>query len=125
MEEAYFLSEIQQAYVILQQIDKLLADIELKINTIEGKRPQLESTLRTFQQVERLALRYLVLAQRMGLPEDVDSAINLIARLITSIRMLQISLSMLYATNPVTAAIGVAGLFGSAVTLTDSLAGYV
>lgn len=95
------------------------------MDVIEGKQPKLESTLKTFQQVERLALRYLVLARRMGLPEDVDAAINLVARLITSIRMLQISLSMLYATNPLTAAIGVAGLIGGAVSITDSLAGYV
>jgi hypothetical protein len=106
------------------QIDKLLADIELKINNIEGKRVQVENTLKTFQQVERLALRYLVLARRMGLPEELDAAIGKIAQLITAIRMLQIAADLAMASNPVTAAIGVAGLLGSVYTFGDVMAGY-
>ena len=109
---------------MLQQIDKLLADIELKINNIEGKQPKLESTLQTFREIERLALRWLVLSRRLGLPDDVDQAINKVAQLITSIRMLQISMSLLYATNPLTAAIGVAGLIGGVISITDTFAGY-
>ena len=91
---------------------------------IEGKQPKLESTLHTFQQVERLALRWLVLARRMGLPEDADQVVNVLARVVTMIRMYQISINLLLATNPVTAAIGVAGLLGVAVSATDVLAGY-
>jgi hypothetical protein len=60
----------------------------------------------------------------MGLPEDVDNAVNKIARLISSLRMLQISINMLYATNPLTAAIGIAGFAGAAYSMTDSLIGY-
>jgi hypothetical protein len=118
------MSEIQQSYALLQEIDRLLADIELKINSIEGKQPKLEKSLDTFRQVERLALRWLVLAQRMGLPEDVDGAVGKIAQLISAIRMLDISMNLMLATNPYTAAIGVAGLIGSAMTMSDVLAGY-
>lgn len=109
---------------MLQEIDRLLSNIQAKINAIEGKRPQLENTLRTFQQVERLALRWLVLARRMGLPEELDAAISKIAGLITAIRMLQIAGNLAMASNPVTAAIGVAGLLGSVYTFGDVLAGY-
>lgn len=118
------MSQIAESYALLQEIDRLLADIEAKIDTIEQKRPKLESTLQTFQQVERLALRWLVIARRMGLPEEVNGAISKIAQLISAIRMLQISMSLLYATNPLTAAIGVAGLIGSVMTFSDVFAGY-
>ena len=81
-------------------------------------------SLDTFRQVERLALRWLVVAKRMGLPEDVDAVVNKMARILTSIRMLQMSMSLMLSTNPLTAAIGVAGFTGSVMTLSDSLVGY-
>ena len=118
------MSQIQEAYQTLAEIDRLLASIELKINRIEGKAPQLERTLNSFREVERLALRWLVLARRMGLPEDAEQVVNVLARVVTMIRMYQISINLLLATNPVTAAIGVAGLLGVAVSATDVLAGY-
>jgi len=121
------MSQIQEAYQTLTEIDQLLADIELKITNITGAETtqRLEQNLNTFRQLERLALRYLTLARRMGLPEDVGAAIDFLARLVVAIRMAHISISMMMATNPLTAAIGVAGLIGTAVTMTDSFAGYV
>jgi hypothetical protein len=106
------------------EVDRLLADIELKISRIENKAPQMSRALTTFSQAERLALRWLVLAQRMGLPEDVDAAVNRIARLITAIEMLRTASNLLLASNPVTMAIGVAGLIGGALSVSDAMAGY-
>jgi len=121
------MSQIQEAYQTLAEIDRLLADIELKITNITNTdtAQKLESNLDTFRQLERLALRYLVLARRMGLPEDVGAAIDFLARLVTTIRMAHISLNMMMASNPLTAAIGIAGLMGTAITMTDSFAGYI
>ena len=118
------MSEIQEAYATLQEIDRLLAGIELKIRMIEGVQPKLEDTLETFRDIERLALRWLVLARRMGLPEDMDAAVGTVARVISALRMLDISINLMLASNPYTAAIGVAGLIGSAMTMNDMLAGY-
>lgn len=120
------MSQIQEAYQTLAEIDKLLADIELKISKItdSGTREKLERTRNTFIEVERLALRWLVLAKRMGLPEDVDMAVSAIAQLITMIRMAQIAMNLAMASNPLTAAIGVAGLIGVAYSTGDLLAGY-
>ena len=60
----------------------------------------------------------------MGLPEEADGAIAKIAQLISTIRMLQISMNLMLASNPLTMGIGVAGLIGSAMTMSDVLAGY-
>lgn len=118
------MSQIQEAYQTLAEIDRLLADIELKITKIEGQAPTLERNLDTFRQVERLALRWLAIARRMGLPEEVDAAVNRIAQLITSLRMLQIASNLILTMHPLTAAIGVAGLIGGSMSLTDVFAGY-
>lgn len=118
------MSEIQESYQLLQEVDRLLAEIEAKISVIEGSAPKLESTLKTFTQLEQLALRWLVLARRMGLPEELDRGINLVARMISAIRMMQMASSLLMMTNPVTFAIGAAGLLGGALSLTDAFAGY-
>lgn len=118
------LSETQQVFNLLTQIDKLLADIELKITKLQTDAPRTRELLVTFRQIERLTLRYLALTRRMGLPEDTQNAISFLMRLVTVIRMAQISISLMMASNPVTAAIGIAGLIGSAMTLQDSLIGY-
>ena len=119
--------ETQEVFQILTEIDKLLADIELKIIRIQGgagSSGALAGLTTKFQQIERLALRWLALSRRMGLPEDVGAVIDFLARLITSVRMAQISLSLVMASNPVTAAIGFAGLMGSAFSLIDVVGGY-
>lgn len=118
------MSAIQETYGLLQETDRLLGDIEAKIDAIEGKKHSLNITLETFKDIERLALRWTVLAGRLGLPEDVDNAVGKIARLLSALRMLHISMSLLLSTNPLTAAFGVAGLIGSVFTLNDVFARY-
>ena len=118
------MSAIQETYVLLGETDRLLGDIEAKIDSIEGKKQSLEVTLEAFKDVERLALRWLVLSRQLGLPEDMDVAVGKIVRLISALRMLQISLSLMMATNPLTAVFGVAGLIGSVFTIQDVFAGY-
>jgi len=117
-------SDTQQIMDMLQEIERLLIDIEPKIANIERKQPQLESALQTFKDIERLALRWLVITRRLGLPEDVGNALDKIARLLVMINMLQMSMSMLMATNPFTVGIGVAGGVGVALSMGDMMAGY-
>lgn len=89
------MSEIQESYALLMQIDKLLADIELKITNIEQQRPRLESTLITFRQLERIALRYATLARRLTGSEDAEQVIATLSRILIVMRMLEMSGTMI------------------------------
>jgi hypothetical protein len=88
------MSEIQESYALLQEVDRLLADIELKISNIERKAPVMERNLQTFRQLERVAMRYLILARQLGLPEDAEKAINVLARLLMVLRMVQMTMNL-------------------------------
>lgn len=111
------LGDFQQLLSLAQQIMDVLNNTTTAIEKVEQKTPVVRENLENFRQLERLALRYLVLARRMGLPEEVGSAVDKVNQLIVTIRMLQISVSMLMASNPVMMLIGVAGLLGAATTL--------
>ena len=115
------LGDIQQIHGMLQEISRLLDEVDTKTEIVTTKSA---STTRSLMQLEQVTLRYLVLARSMGLPDDVDNAIQLVTRLITTIRMAQLSINMLMASNPITSAIGVAGLIMTVATLPDMLAGY-
>lgn len=75
----------------------------------------IEDAADKIKQLERLFFRVLGIIQRMGLPDDVNKAISTIRKLIATLRMLQISISLIASTNPVTAAFGIVGLVGTAV----------
>lgn len=113
------MSEMQETYAVLTEIDRLLAGIELKINKIEGNTPTLERNLETFLQLERVALRYLAILNRLGLPEDAEAVISTLARLISMIRMAQITLNLFYAAS---GPIGWAAVAGGAIM--TGLSGY-
>ena len=119
-------AEAQEMFVLLQNMDQILANIQEKImalNEDSGPTSVRETTVRLYQ-VERLAIRWLALGRRMGLPEDIGKAIDLIARLTVVIRMLHISYNLLMSTNPVFMAIGFAAAIGSLFTMIDAGEGY-
>jgi hypothetical protein len=57
------------------------------------------------------------LIERLGLPPEIEKAIRKVQQLVMTLRMLQISLNLMLASNPVTAALGIAGLLGTAAEL--------
>lgn len=127
------MSQAQEAYALLQEVDRLLANIEVRIQRIEGgaegaegteRLDRLKETLATFRQLERLVLRWLVLAQRLGLPEDITKAITIISKLIVVLRMWQMSTNLMMMSNPISAALGVAGLVGTVLSFSDIVMGY-
>ena len=118
---SYSGGDIAQTYALLQKMYELMNQIEIKSKTTKK---EIENTTKTFQQLEMVALRYIALSRRLGLPDDVQQAIDALARLITTIRMVQLSMNMLLASNPLTAAAGVAGLLMTALSAGDILAGY-
>ena len=118
------LSGIQQVFTLLQEVDRLLDVINVKATVAEQQVTRLNTAMNTFHQLERVALRYLALARRMGLPEEVNAAINTMTRLITIIRMAQLATNLLLATNPLTAIVGIPALLLTTISFGDLLAGY-
>lgn len=98
-----------------QQLEIVVDRITLKLNS---------NLMSSFQRFEQVALRYLALARRMGLPEDVEQAVNRVMRLVTALRMLQLASSLMLATNPVTFALGAAGFGMGVLSFGDALVGY-
>jgi len=79
------MSEIQESYALLMQIDKLLADIELKINNIEGKAPQIQQQL---NDIKATLTIYMILLNRLNLPYGIDRTIQALIRLKMTVDML-------------------------------------
>jgi hypothetical protein len=86
------LGDIQQIHSMLQQISKLLDEVDTKTDVVTQKSGASTESLR---KLELVAVRYLAIAQRLGLPEDVQTAVDTIARLIVLIRQAHIWWSIL------------------------------
>jgi hypothetical protein len=50
--------------------------------------------LSVFKEVEAVARRYLILAKRLGLPEDVDNAVRFLSRVLIILRQIQLTASL-------------------------------
>jgi len=117
------MSAIQETFQVLTEIDRLLGDIELKINNIEQKTPVIQENLMNFRQLERVALRYLVLSRRMGMPDEVARATEMISRLIILIRMAQMSYNALMMGTPYGLLMGAASIGMTAFAAFDTVQG--
>jgi hypothetical protein len=117
-------SDAQQVYNLLVQIDALLRNVEAKTTTLTRDLPKTQETLKTFNQLERVTLRYLAISRRMGLPDDVDNAITKLMQIISTIRMAQMSINMMMMSNPATIALGIAGAVMTMATAADIMVGY-
>jgi len=97
----------------LTDIQQLRREIQALRREIEQLEPKLEKgtrQLETWRQLERVALRYYALARRMGLPDDADQALRVLTRILITMRMLEITGTMLFSGTPFGFAMGVAGL---------------
>lgn len=83
------LGDIQQIHSMLQQISKLLDEVDTKTDGVSRKSQTATEALR---QLESVALRYLVIARRLGLPEQVDVGIQKIAMMIVALRQLEMTI---------------------------------
>lgn len=122
------MSEIQESYALLMQIDKLLADIELRIQNIERQEPRLRENLVTLRQLERVALRYVALARRISGSEDADRVLQVLSRILIIMRMLEMSGSMIVGGfmtgGPLGAVMIGGGIAGVAMAQASMLEGY-
>jgi hypothetical protein len=104
------LGETQELMRTMQELMSLLNGVEAKTTKINSDLPQTKSSLATFSQLERVAIRYLAITRRMGLPDAVTQATQILSELLVLIRMTQMSYNMLMLSTPFGWAMGAAGL---------------
>jgi hypothetical protein len=114
------LAETQQIMTDLQEIMQMLHHVDLKTKALEERTPRMQRAGNTFREAERLALRYLAIARRMGLPEQVEQATQIVTQLVVMLRMLQISISLISG-GGIGSLIGIAGIISVTLTANDML----
>lgn len=87
-----------------------------------------EQAYSEMRKLELVFYRYLSLARRAGLPEDISQAFGIIQRQIMFVRMLQTSLIALNlalsAGSPAGVLLALGGFAVASVSMVDTLAGY-
>ena len=86
------LSDIQQIHGMLQEISKLLDEVDTKTDNVTKKTG---ASTESFRKLEMVALRYLTIVRQLGLPEDVNQAIQTVASLIVILRQLQMTINII------------------------------
>lgn len=97
------LSEFEQALYMstgytagdIAQLRKDLDDLNQKIDELTPKLERAPEQLSNFRELEGLALRYLAITHKLGLPENAQQVINTLSRLIVLMRMTQRSIHAL------------------------------
>jgi len=112
-------AETQQIMADLKEIMALIDGVTIKTEILNTNLPRTKETLSTFKDIERVALRYLALSRRMGLPEDIEKATQTLTELIVMIRMAQMSYTMLTAGTPIGLLLGAAGIAMTALSASD------
>jgi hypothetical protein len=113
------LGDIQQIYTMLQEVDRLLSKIDAHADSTTEKTKTLQHS---FNQLEQVALRYLLIARRLGLPDDAQRALDLLARTIIMLRQAQIAVNLLVtASGPLGWAMALASVGMVAVSGADYL----
>ena len=118
------LAETQELMRTMKELMALLNNVQAKTEKIVADTPKVKDSLASFKQLERVSLRYLAIVRRMGLPDALQQQIQLLAQLITTVRMLQISYTMLTSTTPIGVLMGVAGVVLTGFSIYDSMEGY-
>jgi hypothetical protein len=108
---------------VLQEIMALLNNVEFKTTKLNTELPQTKETMATFRELERVAVRYLAIARRMGLPENATHAIQILSQMVVVIAMVQMSSNMLMRSTPYGWVMGMAGLILSGLSAYDTITG--
>jgi hypothetical protein len=112
------LAQTQELMATLKELTSLLSGVEAKTTKINSEMPQTKNSLATFSQLERVALRYLVISRKLGLPDSINNAMQL-SQLVVMVRMAQMSINMLMLGTPFGWAMGAAGLIMTGLSVTD------
>ena len=117
------LAETQQIFLLLTEIDKLLGQIDIKTVDTEKKIQRVATQTIMLRQILTKTLGIL---RRLGLPENVDSAIFKIQRMIgiaNQLRLVIYSLNAAMVGTPGGAILAGLGLFMVALDFGDILMG--
>jgi hypothetical protein len=117
------LSQTRELLSILIEINAILKNVTVKTKEIEQKTSVVKENLINFRELERVALRYLVLSRRIGLPEDAARATEMLSRIIILIRMAQMSYHALMLGTPVGFLMGIASIGLTSFATFDTMQG--
>ena len=116
------LGDIQQIYTMLQEINRLLADIEVNLERVDQKA---KTTHLSMSKALAVASGLLSLLRRMGLPEDANKALLVLQRYVMWMQQLIIlSNLMLTATGPVGWVLAGLGIAGAVLSFSDVMVGF-
>lgn len=122
------LGEIQQIYSLLQQIEELLNNIQVHNTEIKRNLPQTRESLRVFNQLEEVALRYLTLSNKIAGSDDATQLINTLSRVLVTLRQIQMAYNLVIgglAMGGIGGVFGVAGgIAAIAITSLTMMEGY-
>jgi len=110
------LAEIQALHSSLQQISDILGKIDRQVDTVHEKTPR---TITEVREIEYIFYRVSSILQRMGLPPQIDQAINQIQKLIMIIRMLTSLMRFIQMFSVYGGIMAFLSAFGMALTMQD------
>ena len=93
-----------------------LTELKQQINELEPKLKAAPRQLETFKELEAVALRFLVIINRLNLPEDVEMILDMLARLLVMMRMVQMAMATSVG-GPTGLAMGILSAAGAGMTL--------
>ena len=107
-------TDLGEAFDLLQQIDVMLYNISRHAGTLKTEVGEAVGALR---EAEYIFYRFSSLLIKMGLPPDMQKAIQVAQRLILTIRMLHSAIMLLNTTTPYGWVVGGISLVTSAVMI--------
>lgn len=118
------MSEIQQVYELLSEINDMLGEVEQKTQALETAAPKLQETAMTAQQVTRILSRMNHLLAHMGLPKEIDLVIGRLQKMVFMLRMALMSINMLSMGTPYGMIFGLMGFASIAISAPSLMEGY-
>jgi hypothetical protein len=114
------LAETQELMRTMQELIALLDSVETRTDKLIDNAPKVGRAGDTFHQAERLALRFLAITRKMGLPDQIEQATQVVSQLVVMFQMLLISSSMITG-GGLGALIGIAGVVMVSMNASDMM----
>jgi len=119
------LGETQAIFQELERIVALLERVDLTSTKLERELPQITAVVITTQQALRLFWRLTSLMRKMGLPEDVANAIDMINAVARAATYAYYAMNLLSLGTPYGTIAGIIGLVSVGLISIDSIGGYI
>ena len=83
------ISDIQTIHSMLQEISRLLDEVDTKTDNVTKKAA---TSTESLKQLEAVAMRYLLIARRIGLPAEANAMLQKVTMMIVAINQLKLTL---------------------------------